>query len=486
MNVVDVLHRGALNNDVSLVDGALRSLYEGGAQKVRDALAFEIDGMCAVEAALRGGAADIAVKLMHMEREAADEIVHRLEMLEAKAVACDREALRIVECRAIERARDDVQRITLLNELRLVEEQICSLDQRLSPPMVQLSPDVIQLIAYACCPGVEALAWCAVSRDHHASRPPLRLLILDDYADARRGGAFAAGPVRIAMQCGGGSAFPAGACGPRIEPIAQLPFLPTDALGGLHIHLRPASRPYPAHVHLLLSRVSAVHAGELTHLSLQMFHDIGLYNWAEANTSGQHAVLPTGEAHGGRLTSLRVLEVLHVAELAKVHCSIKDADMSFAATRALVQAVAPTLRTLSLVHTTGNAGAAREMKNILRAVGPHLSYLSLFLVECRAILAVDGVGRGAENRCVLDVPWREAEASWEAAHWQDDQDDDFESPEDEIETELLVNAAEGLCIALHEPARVLAHVPLATDGQRMPVVGACGAALASPEWLLLG
>ena len=43
---------------------------------------------------------------------------------------------------------------------------------------------------------------------------------------------------------------------------------------------------------------------------------------------------------------------------------------------------------------------------------------------------------------------------------------------------MLLNAAEGLCISLREPARVLAHVPSAGGGPDATVVHKCCAALA--------
>ena len=73
-------------------------------------------------------------------------------------------------------------------------------------------------------------------------------------------------------------------------------------------------------------------------------------------------------------------------------------------------------------------------------------------------------------------------------------DADLSSYEAEMETEMLRNAADGLCIALLEPARALAH---AADAGAPPVhargvvdlaaVAARGArvraALAEPHWL---
>ena len=504
---VALLHRGAKANDRSLLDSALQKICEGSASSIREALAREVEGQSAVEVAMRSGHLESAVRLMQIERDAADEISLRLQMLETKAAACDREAFRLVESRELERAGAEARCTTLSRELHRVEKQMEQLEERLHPPSISLMPDVIQLVALACCPAPAALAWCACNKDHHASRPPLRLLVIDDFSDARPGQECGVGPVRVSMQCGGGP-FPAGTLGPSIEPIAQLPFLHPELLGGgLCLHVRPARRsgPYPTHVHTMLSRVSRVHAREITHLSLQMYHDVGLHDWSRSVQSTFHSFC---DAYSKQLTSLRVLEVLHVAQLAKVHCSIKDAQMSLEATKALVCAVAPTLRSLSLVHTTGDVagsvGTAREVVPMLRAVGPSLHYLSVFLTECAAMLATHQepanapacygqygqhtpaprVPHDLKNHCVLDVPWRETEFTWEDAHWQADMDDEPEVNDDEIETEMLLNAAEGLCLALREPARVLAHVPPATDGQRMAVVGRCGAALASPEWLM--
>jgi len=62
------------------------------------------------------------------------------------------------------------------------------------PPPLQLPADLIRLVACAC-RGPEALRWCAVCREHHACRPPLRFLIIDDYPAIE----MHSGPARVAL-----------------------------------------------------------------------------------------------------------------------------------------------------------------------------------------------------------------------------------------------------------------------------------------------
>ena len=50
-----------------------------------------------------------------------------------------------------------------------------------------------------------------------------------------------------------------------------------------------------------------------------------------------------------------------------------------------------------------------------------------------------------------------------------------ERMEEEMRTEMLRNAAEGLCIALREPARILAHTPASA--------AECARALPLARWL---
>ena len=82
---------------------------------------------------------------------------------------------------------------------------------------------------------------------------------------------------------------------------------------------------------------------------------------------------------------------------------------------------------------------------MLRAAGPTLHRLCLFVVECDCFVDVqtDETARNHTN-CLLELG--------DAAHNED------ERMEDEMKTEMLRNSAEGLCISLQEPARILAHV----------------------------
>mmetsp|Transcript_2356 Transcript_2356/g.6955 ORF Transcript_2356/g.6955 Transcript_2356/m.6955 type:complete len:380 (+) Transcript_2356:247-1386(+) len=354
------------------------------------------------------------------------------------------------------------------------------------PPPLQLPADLIRLVACAC-RGPEALRWCAVCREHHACRPPLRFLIIDDYPAIE----MHSGPARVALAFNRSrlprpnadwvEAASCEASGRATESSlsGMSAVMACEGAGGdaLRLHLRPAD----GCVHCLVGRMGAVHACEVTHLSLQTFSNL------------EEGVQAVSTRHGALLTSLRVVEVLH-AEVALHGCGgmLQQADRfgvcnevcsegSFRAMarRRLLENTAATVRTLSLLDTTPSLNVQSELVPLLRLLGPRLHYLSLLAVPCLA--------HASRGVCYLEP--RE-----ESLRPADGLDADLSSYEAEMETEMLRNAADGLCIALLEPARALAH---AADAGAPPVhargvvdlaaVAARGArvraALAEPHWL---
>ena len=467
-NQMPSLHECATANNNDLAGQLLRQLYEkGGASAVREALMHEIDGKCAAEAAMRAGAVDLAVRFLRAERDAADEIVRRCEVLETKAAACDQEAFRQVEMRSVERAQATVQQATLVAELQHMEEE-------LHPPPLQLSADVIWAVACACS-GPEALAWCAACKEHRANRPPLQMLVIDDW-NLRMGQSAAdlLAPIDKQVKISFGLE-PRGldTTGAPRAPIARLSLLPSDAIVGMRLYMRPKSK---SHVHTMLARISLVHASEITHLSLQTFHK----PQEDKGYSYMHGFLPLPSGrrtrqevgrHGRHLTSLRVLEVIQAEVVDPRHRS----TACVMATKTLIENTATTLRTLSIVSTIDELDS-RELNPVLRAVGPHLHYLSIFAVEAKARMKSYRLS-GAQ----VDLSWSGCVLEFV--------DNATRQEDDEMETEMLQNAAEGLCISLKEPARILAHLPrpdrtLPNANERMKsVLSKCGTYLADVEWM---
>ena len=73
----------------------------------------------------------------------------------------------------------------------------------------------------------------------------------------------------------------------------------------------------------------------------------------------------------------------------------------------------------------------------------------------------------------------------------DDDDEDDDKLEGEIRTEMLRNMAEGLCIGLREPARVLAHEPADMliepgAGTATLAIHKCAEMLPLAKWLRFG
>ena len=193
-----------------------------------------------------------------------------------------------------------------------------------------------------------------------------------------------------------------------------------------------------------ITSLSTVHAGEITHLSIS----VGLSQCGQPDSFeewalfGPEAAFPFGpdfphplRLYAAQLTSLRVLEVLQVCPT--------ELTLPGMVALSLVQSTASTLRSLVII---GAGWPQQKLVEMLRAAGPTLHQLCLVVVECDCFIDIqtDEAARD-HTHCLLELS--------DLAH------DDDERMEDEMKTEMLRNSAEGLCISLHEPARILAHVP---------------------------
>ena len=144
----------------------------------------------------------------------------------------------------------------------------------------------------------------------------------------------------------------------------------------------------------------------------------------------------------------------------------------------LLDATRPTLRSLSLISPDLTADEARAL---CRLVGAHLHFLALFLVDvtihqsadAQLLLGLAGPPSGRHpyhgDRPLDGTADAEDEAEAEQCEYE------------EMQTEMVRNAADGLCVALQEPARVLCHDPRRAPPQ--VTLAACRAALAEPRWL---
>jgi hypothetical protein len=387
------------------------------------------------------------------------------------------------------RAKEHDSVVAAVEEAQRVAEAAASLlaCSLAEPVPLQIPADVVRLVGTACS-GVEGLYWHATCKDFRSARPPLRMLLVDDLVyDDFAVPHFSSEPVRVSVvtDCFGidqpewlcCADAPASAPIPSIS-AARMVDAPID---GLRVHVRLYGDEA---VHAFLSRLSPVHAAEVTHLSLSLLSD------APPCTGG--CELPP--SHGDTLTSLRVLEVLHArAQLGLAQRRSADAeafrfasaraiaaaDANQRATASLVRSTSGTLRTLAIVAP--NLLSIEEALTLLRDVGPRLSYLSLFVAPCEVhhdpAAATCHLGWEDNTNMVVE----EGEGGGLVAE-EDDED---------IETEMLSNAAEGLCIALLEPARVLCHVPLrrlnlaapAAAGERPGALHQCAAALPDQRWL---
>ena len=151
----------ANNND--LAGQLLWQLYEKGANAVREALMHEIDGVPS-----GGGDSAATLRVPESRRDAADEIVRRCEVLEAKVAACDQEALRQVEMRSVG------------------GRGCCSATpggasahgRGASPAAAAAVGDDMGCRVRMQRAG--GAAWCA-GKEHRANRPPLQMLVIDDW-----------------------------------------------------------------------------------------------------------------------------------------------------------------------------------------------------------------------------------------------------------------------------------------------------------------
>lgn len=252
--------------------------------------------------------------------------------------------------------------------------------------------------------------------------------------------------------------------------------------------------------------------------------------------TGRHEPPAASTSLGSGLTSLRVLEVLSYtpplpqpdSPIARAPCTAETgADSIASVTAQLIRSTASTLRTLSIV-SSGTFTVA-HVRGLLLEAGQHLHYISLLMQGQSDLQPLDvrrrspaGVARIAMYRLQpvsirayliglrLPLPMtcqnlyrgtagayiapslcfpRGCEAVDEDGFMFFDKSDgevderipaDFDFEEDEeMETEMLRNMVEGLCITLREPARVLAHAPGWGEEARRQ----CRAALPDAYWL---
>ena len=396
-----------------------------------------------------------------------------------------------------------------------------------SPPPrhLLLAPDVIRLVALAA-GGIDGLHFCLSCKDYYIARPPVRMVIVDNLVNeaddcvARDTNAPMAhivgvsafdvrhdpgsllnpaivdpaylkldsnerfGGLRVtrlgddARSCGeAGAAGGARGCGGHDAAAVEVtPAAASDGVKeGLRLRVRvPAiageRRAEWWMLHEFLDHaISAVHAAEITHLSLTITRGRGL---ARRHQRGASLLPSSGEAYGRRFTSLKVLEVVQ-AELDGVRFTPRLGE-SAAAITTLIRSTAPTLRTLSLVAP---GFAVEHVRPMLMCAGPWLHHLSIFIPDSASfagdgglVLAIEGKDEGGDG--------------------SDDDDDmdmfgDMETEMAEMSSDMLRNAADGLCIALLEPARVLAHEPSWGPNvqTRAKALRTCAAALPEARWL---
>ena len=310
-----------------------------------------------------------------------------------------------------------------------------------------LLPDIIQHIACACT-GVEALHWCAVTKEHRASRPLLRLLIVDEFDDDGEGMTFVDPCNRIFHLGTRGTVLEPG--GPVYMPLAvgrtddgglrAVPVASRLTAGGVFGELRLRVRASDGHVHRLIDRISDVHAREITHLVLQTCTDRESVAYAQTyealegrgrlaltTDAGGGVPLPTParwgvkQGHGARLESLRVLQITraeapspflsdaeaeYISELGEPNWARRGGSGAQWRLKALlhqldghgegrhshrvmarymlVQNTLATLRSLSIVDASPGVDAISDLTSLFRVAGPHLHYLSVLALRCTA------------------------------------------------------------------------------------------------------
>ena len=284
-----------------------------------------------------------------------------------------------------------------------------------------LDRDVIRLIALSA-DGVVAIRWCSTCKAARTARPPIKKLQLGDDGVNQ-------------LLCG------------EIEAPC-LAGLTNFALGGLQMHIRiPEVYLGKANFDGVMGKLWF--ASEITHLSLAVVHH-------PSSRERRGSVVTAAETQlsrilGSQFTSLRVLEVLRLSNKL-------DAQV----VASLVQATSATLRSLSILGAVTGTFDNTELRDMFRVLGPRLQYLSVYNVDSSMALFCDGR---------LKILPRNPSAC-----------DLEEEMELEMETEMLQNAAEGLCISLLEPARVRAHEPFgsATAADR---IQSCLHILPATHWL---
>ena len=397
-------------------------------------------------------------------------------------------------------------------------------DESPPPPRhLLLTPDVIRLVALAA-GGIDGLHFCLSCKDYYSARPPVRMVIVDNLVneaddcvardthapmahivgvsafDVRHDPGSLLNPAIVdpaylkldsnerfgglrvtrlgddAHSCGeAGAAGGAGGCGGQdAAAVEATPAAASDGVKeGLRLRVRVPAIPGQRRaewwmLHEFLDHaISAVHAAEITHLSLTITRGRGL---ARHHQRGASLLPSSGEAYGRRFTSLKVLEVVQ-AELDGVRFTPRLGE-SAAAITTLIRSTAPTLRTLSLVAP---GFAIEHVRPMLMCAGPWLHHLSMLIPDCASFAGDGGL--------VLAIEGAGGDGS-------DDDDDmdmfgDMESEMAEMSSDMLRNAADGLCIALLEPARVLAHEPSWGPNvqTRAKALRTCAAALPEARWL---
>ena len=239
-----------------------------------------------------------------------------------------------------------------------------------------------------------------------------------------------------------------------------------EMLGGcLRLHVRPAD----GCVHGLLDRISPVHASELTHISLQTFTDREAAAHYESTRNGGRRTyeggIGMGNEHGAQFTALRVLEILYASDGSHPVRMETDVLSHRSLSRwFLVQSTLATLRTLALIDVTGDMNVHTELTPLLRAAGPHLHYLSVCALGCQPTSSFEnapGIRREGwpgefGGLCYLQL--HGPLLTHLAFDGQDDDDEDDGFDLAELESDMLRNAVEGLCISLREPARIVTHL----------------------------
>jgi len=199
--------------------------------------------------------------------------------------------------------------------------------------------------------------------------------------------------------------------------------------------------------------------------------------------------------YGSKLTSLRVLEVLVAGHTLHAPLDVVDATV------ALIGATSTTLRSLAIVSGS-DCFTLEKVRQFLASAGKHLHYLSLFLPGECAVEDYQG-GRGVllqpmSARTFGAMRHGDERLFFPRATEAVDEDGfmfldtpppsdsepmlpselDFDEDE-EMQTEMLSNMAQGMCISLLEPARIMAHAPgWGAEARRQ-----CEAVLPPEHWL---